>query len=102
MFRRYLDYGVISAIRALHAQIRNEAAKRSNGANQQRANGGDHAVIEIATEHKRARHAIQLLDHACCMRTAASASIRPRSAAARSTSSVGRTRNPKSCPPRMS
>ena len=35
VFRRYLDYGVISAIRALHAQIRNEAAKRSHGANQQ-------------------------------------------------------------------
>lgn len=35
VFRRYLDYGVISAIRALHAQIRAEAAKRSNGANRQ-------------------------------------------------------------------
>ncbi|WP_343659123.1 bifunctional [glutamate--ammonia ligase]-adenylyl-L-tyrosine phosphorylase/[glutamate--ammonia-ligase] adenylyltransferase [Ralstonia sp.] len=40
VFRRYLDYGVISAIRALHAQIRSEAAKRSNGANQQRDNAG--------------------------------------------------------------
>ncbi|MFX7918459.1 hypothetical protein ABTK44_19740, partial [Acinetobacter baumannii] len=30
-----LDYGVIAAIRALHAQIRAEAAKRSNGANRQ-------------------------------------------------------------------
>lgn len=40
VFRRYLDYGVISAIRALHAQIRNEAAKRSNGANQQRDDTG--------------------------------------------------------------
>ncbi|MFZ3298915.1 bifunctional [glutamate--ammonia ligase]-adenylyl-L-tyrosine phosphorylase/[glutamate--ammonia-ligase] adenylyltransferase [Ralstonia pickettii] len=40
VFRRYLDYGVISAIRALHAQIRNEAAKRSNGTNQQRDDMG--------------------------------------------------------------
>ncbi|MCO5400017.1 bifunctional [glutamate--ammonia ligase]-adenylyl-L-tyrosine phosphorylase/[glutamate--ammonia-ligase] adenylyltransferase [Ralstonia soli] len=40
VFRRYLDYGVIAAIRALHAQIRNEAAKRSNGANQQRDGEG--------------------------------------------------------------
>lgn len=40
VFRRYLDYGVISAIRALHAQIRSEAAKRSNGANQQRDGEG--------------------------------------------------------------
>ncbi|MGO4411705.1 bifunctional [glutamate--ammonia ligase]-adenylyl-L-tyrosine phosphorylase/[glutamate--ammonia-ligase] adenylyltransferase [Cupriavidus sp. KB_39] len=31
VFRRYLDYGVIAAIRALHAQIRAEAAKRSGG-----------------------------------------------------------------------
>ncbi|MFP3889023.1 bifunctional [glutamate--ammonia ligase]-adenylyl-L-tyrosine phosphorylase/[glutamate--ammonia-ligase] adenylyltransferase [uncultured Ralstonia sp.] len=30
VFRRYLDYGVIAAIRALHAQIRAEAAKRSS------------------------------------------------------------------------
>ncbi|MDE2202130.1 MAG: bifunctional [glutamate--ammonia ligase]-adenylyl-L-tyrosine phosphorylase/[glutamate--ammonia-ligase] adenylyltransferase [Burkholderiaceae bacterium] len=35
VFRRYLDYGVIAAIRALHAQIRSEAAKRSHGANRQ-------------------------------------------------------------------
>lgn len=40
VFRRYLDYGVIAAIRSLHAQIRNEAAKRSNGANQQRDGEG--------------------------------------------------------------
>lgn len=40
VFRRYLDYGVIAAIRSLHAQIRNEAAKRSNGANQQRDGQG--------------------------------------------------------------
>ncbi|QQX85436.1 bifunctional [glutamate--ammonia ligase]-adenylyl-L-tyrosine phosphorylase/[glutamate--ammonia-ligase] adenylyltransferase [Cupriavidus necator] len=31
VFRRYLDYGVIAAIRSLHAQIRSEAAKRSGG-----------------------------------------------------------------------
>ncbi|AOY93969.1 bifunctional glutamine synthetase adenylyltransferase/deadenyltransferase [Cupriavidus sp. USMAA2-4] len=31
VFRRYLDYGVIAAIRSLHAQIRAEAAKRSGG-----------------------------------------------------------------------
>ncbi|WP_137928028.1 bifunctional [glutamate--ammonia ligase]-adenylyl-L-tyrosine phosphorylase/[glutamate--ammonia-ligase] adenylyltransferase [Cupriavidus sp. 2SB] len=31
VFRRYLDYGVIAAIRALHGQIRSEAAKRSGG-----------------------------------------------------------------------
>ncbi|WP_407935117.1 bifunctional [glutamate--ammonia ligase]-adenylyl-L-tyrosine phosphorylase/[glutamate--ammonia-ligase] adenylyltransferase [Cupriavidus plantarum] len=31
IFRRYLDYGVIAAIRSLHAQIRAEAAKRSGG-----------------------------------------------------------------------
>lgn len=31
VFRRYLDYGVIAAIRALHAQIRAEAGKRSAG-----------------------------------------------------------------------
>lgn len=31
IFRRYLDYGVIAAIRSLHAQIRSEAAKRSGG-----------------------------------------------------------------------
>ncbi len=31
VFRRYLDYGVIDAIRSLHAQIRAEAAKRSGG-----------------------------------------------------------------------
>jgi len=31
VFRRYLDYGVIAAIRSLHAQIRTEAAKRSGG-----------------------------------------------------------------------
>lgn len=31
VFRRYLDYGVIEAIRSLHAQIRSEAAKRSGG-----------------------------------------------------------------------
>lgn len=41
VFRRYLDYGVISAIRALHAQIRNEAAKRSNGANRQQGDQRD-------------------------------------------------------------
>ncbi len=35
VFRRYLDYGVIAAIRALHAQIRAEAAKRSSGAHRQ-------------------------------------------------------------------
>ncbi|WP_296229394.1 bifunctional [glutamate--ammonia ligase]-adenylyl-L-tyrosine phosphorylase/[glutamate--ammonia-ligase] adenylyltransferase [Ralstonia sp. UBA689] len=39
VFRRYLDYGVIAAIRALHAQIRAEAAKRSNGANRQHGSG---------------------------------------------------------------
>ncbi|CAJ0810792.1 Bifunctional glutamine synthetase adenylyltransferase/adenylyl-removing enzyme [Ralstonia flaminis] len=39
VFRRYLDYGVIAAIRALHAQIRAEAAKRSNGANRQPGEG---------------------------------------------------------------
>lgn len=31
IFRRYLDYGVIAAIRSLHAQIRSEAAKRGGG-----------------------------------------------------------------------
>ncbi len=31
VFRRYLDYGVIAAIRSLHGQIRAEAAKRSGG-----------------------------------------------------------------------
>ncbi|TWG85401.1 glutamate-ammonia-ligase adenylyltransferase [Cupriavidus gilardii J11] len=31
VFRRYLDYGVIAAIRSLHRQIRSEAAKRSGG-----------------------------------------------------------------------
>ncbi|TAL56601.1 bifunctional [glutamate--ammonia ligase]-adenylyl-L-tyrosine phosphorylase/[glutamate--ammonia-ligase] adenylyltransferase [Pandoraea sp.] len=30
VFRRYLDYGVISAIRALHAQIRREAERRAH------------------------------------------------------------------------
>ncbi len=39
VFRRYLDYGVIAAIRALHAQIRAEAAKRGNGANRQPGEG---------------------------------------------------------------
>lgn len=43
VFRRYLDYGVIAAIRALHAQIRNEAAKRSNGANRQQGEQRDDA-----------------------------------------------------------
>jgi len=42
VFRRYLDYGVIAAIRALHAQIRSEAAKRSNGANRQHGQHGAH------------------------------------------------------------
>lgn len=31
IFRRYLDYGVIAAIRSLHAQIRGQAARRSGG-----------------------------------------------------------------------
>ena len=50
--------GTVAALGCLVADLR-----------MQRANGGDHAVIEIATKHKRARHAIQLLDHAGCMRT---------------------------------
>lgn len=61
MFRRYLDYGVIAAIRALHAQIRAEAAKRSNAANRQHG-GHDSQVQAHAPNIKLGRGGIREIE----------------------------------------
>ncbi|KHK50784.1 glutamine-synthetase adenylyltransferase [Ralstonia sp. A12] len=65
VFRRYLDYGVIAAIRALHAQIRAEAAKRSNGANRQQGGQpgeGDGQVHARAPNIKLGRGGIREIE----------------------------------------
>lgn len=61
VFRRYLDYGVIAAIRALHAQIRAEAAKRSNAANRQHG-GHDSQVQAHAPNIKLGRGGIREIE----------------------------------------
>ncbi|QOT77624.1 bifunctional [glutamate--ammonia ligase]-adenylyl-L-tyrosine phosphorylase/[glutamate--ammonia-ligase] adenylyltransferase [Cupriavidus basilensis] len=59
VFRRYLDYGVIAAIRSLHAQIRAEAAKRSGGL---AAPGGGQRVNQRAFNIKLGRGGIREIE----------------------------------------
>nr|WP_059412959.1 bifunctional [glutamate--ammonia ligase]-adenylyl-L-tyrosine phosphorylase/[glutamate--ammonia-ligase] adenylyltransferase [Cupriavidus basilensis] len=59
VFRRYLDYGVIAAIRSLHAQIRAEAAKRSGGLV---AAGGGQRVNQRAFDIKLGRGGIREIE----------------------------------------
>ncbi|TMS56511.1 bifunctional [glutamate--ammonia ligase]-adenylyl-L-tyrosine phosphorylase/[glutamate--ammonia-ligase] adenylyltransferase [Imbroritus primus] len=55
VFRRYLDYGVISAIRSLHAQIRAEAGKREAGL-------AGHALNQRAFDIKLGRGGIREIE----------------------------------------
>jgi glutamate-ammonia-ligase adenylyltransferase len=55
VFRRYLDYGVIAAIRALHGQIRSEAGKREAGL-------AGHALNQRAFDIKLGRGGIREIE----------------------------------------
>lgn len=45
VFRRYLDFGVLSALRDLHGQIRLEAARRQSG--RESHMGGEHPPVDV-------------------------------------------------------
>lgn len=61
VFRRYLDYGVIAAIRGLHAQIRAEAGKREAGLMGHAGHAG-HALNQRAFDIKLGRGGIREIE----------------------------------------